>query len=157
MTDKEKLDKLVTEIKKQRHLIYPKNTGEMRKCDTPSPLEQGWLNALKWMEGLIDSMQKEAKNEAKIKVEQIMAEVDAKFHCKSHWKSGIDPSTWKEVGVAYDPQQLIAFARHFAEWQKHRMIEQSCYYIRANMAILDVKNNDCMPEWLDKYKKAMEE
>ena len=51
----------------------------------------------------------------------------------------------------------IALARHFAEWQKHHTIEKSCYYIRANMAILDVNNNDCMPEWLDKYKIAMEE
>lgn len=51
----------------------------------------------------------------------------------------------------------IVAARHFAEWQKHRIIEKSCYYIRANMSILDVNNNDCMPEWLDKYKKAMEE
>ena len=67
-------------------------------------------------------------------------------------------SVWdKNLSGKIDTEAALNIARHFDEWQKHRMIEKSCYYIRANMAILDANNNDCMPEWLDKYKKAMEE
>lgn len=67
-------------------------------------------------------------------------------------------SVWdKNLSGKIDTEAALNIAHHFAEWQKHRMIEKSCYYIRANMAILDANNNDCLPEWLDKYKKAMEE
>ena len=35
-------DALVAEIEKQKQLIFPKNTGEMKVADVPKPLEQGW-------------------------------------------------------------------------------------------------------------------
>ena len=50
-------DALVAEIEKQRQLIFPKNTGEMKVADVPKPLEQGWLNALSWMKKTIDSLE----------------------------------------------------------------------------------------------------
>ena len=50
-------DALVAEIEKQKQLIFPKNTGEMKVADVPKPLEQGWLNALSWMKKTIDSLE----------------------------------------------------------------------------------------------------
>ena len=151
MTDKEKLDKLVAEIERRYN--------EKDRCG-----DDIRANVYKSLLSFIDTTQKEAKNEAKIKVEQIMAEVDAKFpKFEKEYKDAQEPVSddlEKEMQHYFctewagDP---IALAHHFAEWQKRRMIEKSCYYIRANMAILDVNNNDCMPEWLDEYKKAIEE
>ena len=50
-------DALVAEIEKQRQLIFPKNTGEMKVADVPKPLEHGWLNALSWIKKTIDSLE----------------------------------------------------------------------------------------------------
>ena len=50
-------DAFVAEIAKQRQLISPRNTGKMRIVDIPKPLEQGWLNALKWTEGVVNSLE----------------------------------------------------------------------------------------------------
>ncbi len=58
MTDKELIKQ---EIKKRKQLIRPKNTGEMKVVDIPKPIEQGYLNALTWVEKLIDSMPEETK------------------------------------------------------------------------------------------------
>ena len=34
-------------------------------------------------------------------------------------------------------------------------IEKACSYIRLYSALLDAENNDCMQEWLDKFRNAM--
>lgn len=34
-------------------------------------------------------------------------------------------------------------------------IEKACSYIRLYSVLLDTENNDCMPEWLDKFRNAM--
>ena len=34
-------------------------------------------------------------------------------------------------------------------------IEKACQYIRSHSALLDSDGNDCQPEWLEKFKKAM--
>ncbi len=34
-------------------------------------------------------------------------------------------------------------------------IEKACDYINCNLALLDAENNNCMPEWLEKFKEAM--
>ena len=34
-------------------------------------------------------------------------------------------------------------------------IEKACDYINRYLALLDTENNDCMPEWLEKFKEAM--
>ena len=53
-------EQIKAEIERRRQLIWPRNTGEMDVVDTPKPLEQGWLNALKWMENIIDTMPDES-------------------------------------------------------------------------------------------------
>lgn len=50
-------DALVAEIEKQKQLIFPKNTGEMKVADVPKPLEQGWLNALSWIKKTINTLE----------------------------------------------------------------------------------------------------
>lgn len=57
------IEQIKAEIEKQRQLIWPRNTGEMRVVDVPKPFEQGWLNALKWMENLINSLPQEPVGE----------------------------------------------------------------------------------------------
>lgn len=62
-------DALVAEIEKQRQLIFPQNTGEMKVSDVPKQLEQGWLNALSWMKKTIDTLEaKEVDLEEEIKL-----------------------------------------------------------------------------------------
>ena len=39
--------------------------------------------------------------------------------------------------------------------RKDAFIEKACSYIRLYSALLDTENNDCMPEWLDKFRNAM--
>ena len=34
-------------------------------------------------------------------------------------------------------------------------IEKACSYIRLHSALLDTENNDCMIEWLDKFRNVM--
>ena len=36
-------------------------------------------------------------------------------------------------------------------------IEKACDYINRHLALLDTENNNCMPEWLEKFKEAMKE
>ncbi len=40
--------------------------------------------------------------------------------------------------------------------RKDVFIEKACSYIRLYTALLDTENNDCMLEWLDKFRNAME-
>lgn len=55
------------------------------------------------------------------------------------------------------------------QWQFHRLrdddieyirkdafIEKACDYINRHLALLDTENKDCMPKWLEEFKKAME-
>lgn len=115
MTDKEKLEKVRAEIERR-----------YRECNGATP-------ATEYQELLdfIDSMQKEAKNEAKIKVEQIMAEVDAKFpkfakECKDAQKPANDDleSFVRDYREKYwypdDIDKFIGFAKQVANWQKQK-------------------------------------
>ena len=69
---------LVAEIEKQKQLIFPKNTGEMKVADVPKPLEQGWLNALSWIKKTIDSLEvKEVDLEKEL---DSMITPELKFH-----------------------------------------------------------------------------
>ena len=36
-------------------------------------------------------------------------------------------------------------------------IEKAADYIKRHSALLDSDGNDCMPEWLEKFKEAMKE
>ena len=79
MTDKEKLEKIVAYLKRRMYAHNQKadigSTGEI----FDEKIENAKYEECKDTLNFIDSMQKEAKKEAVIKVEKIMAEVDAKF------------------------------------------------------------------------------
>ena len=34
-------------------------------------------------------------------------------------------------------------------------IEKACDYINRHLALLDTENNNCMTEWLEKFKETM--
>ena len=51
--------------------------------------------------------------------------------------------------VRYKEEGAIEYVR------KDAFIEKACSYIRLYSALLDTENNDCMPEWLDKFRNAM--
>ena len=44
-----------------------------------------------------------------------------------------------------------------AGWAKNKLVNEACHYIRVNASLLDTDNNDCMPKWLEHFKKAMNE
>lgn len=85
MTDK--VQKIRGEIEKKRQLIWPTNTGEMAAVDVPKQLVQGWLNALKWMEDLIDSTNERVMFNVGDRLQQdgfsaTVMEIDDKgYHC----------------------------------------------------------------------------
>ena len=68
---------LVAEIEKQRQLIFPKNTGEMKVADVPKPLEQGWLNALSWMKKTIDTLEVKDPYEQRVQYDSIKTGIKA--------------------------------------------------------------------------------
>lgn len=51
--------RIKAEIERQREEIRPTDTGEMKVVGTPTQLEQGWLNALSWMEKVLDTLQEQ--------------------------------------------------------------------------------------------------
>ena len=73
MTDKEKLDKIVAEIKR----LYVYWDGVMQSSAATEAVAR--KNQCRELLSFYDTLQAEAKKEAVVKVEKIMAEVDAKF------------------------------------------------------------------------------
>ena len=53
------IETIKAEIERQRKEIRPTDTGEMKVVGTPTQLEQGWLNALSWMEKILDTIQEQ--------------------------------------------------------------------------------------------------
>lgn len=49
-------EELLKAIEQKRQAIWPTDTGEMKPATVPNNLEQGWLNALTWMERHIKSL-----------------------------------------------------------------------------------------------------
>ncbi len=71
----EEMDKeeLLKAIEQKRQAIRPTDTGEMKTGTVPNKiyyLEQGWLNALKWMEDLINSLPTEPNEDLNIDVDR---------------------------------------------------------------------------------------
>ena len=72
-------DALVAEIEKQRQKVWPTNTGQMQVVDVPKDIQQGWLNALRWMEGILNTLEvKEMDLEKEIQ-DHIKECLDIKF------------------------------------------------------------------------------
>lgn len=133
MTDKEKLDKMIAEIKRRaKHHAYRADIDR-------SPSEAGARDEDKEILSFFDSMQEKAKNEAKIKVEQIMAEVDAKFpkfakEVKDMLEESVSDDLEKEVEktkamVKYlelNTDDIVDFCvSHYTNWQKQQMMKDA--------------------------------
>ena len=120
----DKVQKIREEIEKKKQRIWPTNTGEMGVVDTPKQLVQGWLNALTWMEKLIDSLPEEPASK----------DLELEEEITRYYKSlGII----ENAGEIYEWDDMIAniilTARHFAEWQKQQMMKDA-----IDATILDV-------------------
>lgn len=101
-------EQLKIAIEKQRQLLWPTNTGEMKVVDTPTAVVQGWLNALRWMDKLLDSQPKEEVSE------DLKAEVQ---RWRDHYMAV------KEHGFQIDLRDIETVAYHFAQWQKELMLK----------------------------------
>ena len=135
MTDKEKLDKFVAEIERLKKIVDDPILSD-------NDLIIGERNTYMRLLSFYDSMQKEAKSEVKIKVEQIKAEVDAK-ECKDAqepanddlerfiyehlWKGRMGEEITKPIYFGYD--ELLAVAQSIADWQKQQMMKDADNYI----------------------------
>ena len=53
------IEKIRAEIEGKRREIRTTNTGEMKVVGAPTQLEQGWLNALSWMEKVLGTIQEQ--------------------------------------------------------------------------------------------------
>lgn len=108
MSDREKIKE---EIEKQRQLIWPSNTGEMKIVETPKPIEQGWLNCLKWVEDLIDSLPEESGCEVN-------------FTTKNEDLDYLVISLEETIGTSPHSREVIKeHLQRAAEWQKQQMKE----------------------------------
>jgi len=97
-------DALVAEIEKQRQLIFPRNTGEMKVADVPKPLEQGWLNALSWIKKTIDTLE--------------VKEVDLNKEVMDWWNTYYNLKDYTFEGYAghyLENSTIIDIAKHFFE------------------------------------------
>lgn len=111
-------EKLLKAIEQKRQEIWPTNTGEMKPATVPNNLESGWLNALHWMENLINShpveqrQSEDLEDAATALTNEIVGELNAGDYTdhsghNAHWHS------FKEGVVAG------------ADWQKERIMKSA--------------------------------
>ena len=104
-------EELLKAIEQKRQAIWPTDTGEMAPATVPNNLEQGWLNALKWMEGFIKSLPSEQPSKE--------LEVEINLEYKSN------NALMMPIG---DFRKLI---HHFTDWQKEQMMKGFCFETRV--------------------------
>ena len=100
-------EKLLKAIEQKRQEIWPTDTGEMKPATVPNNLESGWLNALYWMENLINSLPAEQPSE------ELEEEIKRKYESNNALMMPIK-----------DFRKLIL---HFTNWQKEQMMKGLCY------------------------------
>ena len=64
-------------------------------------------------------------------------------------KIWVDPATDLPKLSGHIDKDSVEYTRTDA------FIEKACDYINSHLALLDTENNNCMPEWLEKFKEAM--
>ena len=56
------IEQIKDAIRQKQQEVWPTDTGEMKPATVPNNLEQGWLNALSWMEKFINSIAPEQQS-----------------------------------------------------------------------------------------------
>lgn len=117
-------EELLKAIEQKRQAILPTDTGEMAPANVPNNLEQGWLNALKWMEDLINSLPAEQPSEDL----DIDEELKRFFEINNLFVDANDLQTVRHCnGSPVDKRYYFEdIARHFAQLQKHQTIKKAC-------------------------------
>ena len=113
-------EELLKAIEQKRQEIWPTDTGEMKPATVPNNLESGWLNALYWMENLINSLPSEQPSE------EVNKEIDRFIADK--------------VGKTITVGQV---AHYFAKWQKEQLMKSAtngCYIKRNKYTKQNVLN-----------------
>lgn len=134
MTQKDK-ELLLKAIEQKRQEIRPTDTGEMKSATVPNNLEQGWLNALTWMERCIKSLPAEQPSE------ELEEEIKRKYESYNTLMMPIK-----------DFRKLI---HHFAQWQKNQTINKACEWLQKHMNDYIVHGRD-IDFMYDDFRKAME-
>lgn len=109
MTDKERILKA---IKQKQQDVWPTDTGKMAPASVPNNLEQGWLNALTWMEKYINSLPAEQPGE---ELEEAFDEVLP----NPNWYISNDGED------AYNVKQMEEMFCAGAQWQNQQMMKSA--------------------------------
>ena len=102
-------EELLKAIEQERQTIWPTDTGKMAPSTVPTDLEQGWLNALTWMERYIKSLPAEQPSEElerEIKLYQLRNPVI------NHQEKSLNDLV-KRVAI------------YFTQWQKEQILKNS--------------------------------
>ena len=100
-------EELLKAIEQKRQAIWPTDTGEMAPATVPTDLEQGWLNALKWMENLINSLPAEHTSE---ELEYLATSLEETIGTSPHSR-----------------ETIISYLQQAAQWQKEQMMKNCLY------------------------------
>ena len=122
-------EELLKAIEQKRQAIWPTDTGEMAPANVPNNLEQGWLNALVWIERYIKSLPAEQPSEE-------LEEAANKY-------ADDNPSLCLENdGGIYE--DFAAPRRNFiagAQWQKEQMLKSA---IKIDAKIVNDEMSGCV-------------
>lgn len=140
-------EELLKAIEQKRQAIWPTYTGEMAPATVPTDLEQGWLNALKWMENLINSLPAGQPNN------DVEEEINDYF--EKHLEICND-NTLKCGGEEFDMYDLLNVIDYFTTWQKNQTINKACEWLQKHMNDYIVHGRD-IDFLYDDLRKAMED
>ena len=103
-------EELLKAIEQKRQEIWSTDTGKMAPAAVPNNLEQGWLNALAWMERHINSLPPD---------EQPSDDLEDEIY--NYWRNEL---TTEDI-VTISKDDFIFHATHFAQWQKEQMMKSA--------------------------------
>lgn len=120
------IEQLRAEIEGKRREIRPTNTEEMKVVGTPTQLEQGWLNALSWMEKVLDTIQ--GKQKAVEKPELMKRPTDEDLR-NSEWNAPRFEDLTQKVKFGREMKGDDMTVWHFPKGIKEKIKEDSLYRV----------------------------
>ena len=117
-------EELLKAIEQKRQAIWPTDTGKMDPATVPNNLEQGWLNALRWMENFINTLTTEQPSE------DLEKEIDRVI------KEVVTPETLRDYIMGF-----IAGA----QWQKNQTINKACEWLNKNVVEYHPRKGELRP------------
>lgn len=106
-------EELLKAIEQERQAIWPTDTGKTAPPTVPTDLEQGWLNALTWMERYIKSLPAEQPSED--------LEEAAQNHAKEMYGENYMDFVYTQ-DAAFKAMSNFKFG---AQWQKEQLMKNA--------------------------------